>query len=565
MRRRTPGDLRRRWAEPVSDVPLESSSAQGDPGGRRSACVGAAPGGRRHVARPRPRTDGPPSDSAAAEPERDSRASSPRTRTCASRSCATIPHDGDASGVRAPGVPDGPPGRRPGRPTRPGCPRRGPVRALPRRRRGRRRPRRGRPGDRRTSSSPRWMDLRVPVALELVECWDRDVARSVERYVVDLMDRRTEITVVLPRRDFARLTQRLLHDRTSRSIARALGRYEHVDIAVVPYYLGRRLRRRRSAPSARRASTGRAKVASRARDHHGLRPRRHPAHAGAREGRPRGHRRSTRTPRRSTGCPPGSRPRTIVGLGFDREVLEEAGIKDADAFLAVSSGDNSNIVSARVAREHYHVPKVIARIYDPMRADIYEKLNIPTVSTTRWGVKQMKLMLSHTGEEIKESFAGGDLFRMRIEVPAAPGREAGLRPSTSRGRSSSPASTEAGKGFIPMASSTFQEGDVAASSFRRTPWRRSTSSCSRRRSTDDARRDHRRRSRRTTPRGRPRQARPRGDADRAGPGCPRDGEGMGTRRRSSCSATRASPGSSRRPSWTPTSSSRRPATTRTTS
>ncbi len=85
----------------------------------------------------------------------------------------------------------------------------------------------------------RWMDLRVPIALDLVECWDRDVARSVERYVVDLMGPRTEVTVVLPRRDFARARQRLLHDRTSRSIARALERYEHVDIAVVPFFLGR--------------------------------------------------------------------------------------------------------------------------------------------------------------------------------------------------------------------------------------------------------------------------------------------------------------------------------------
>jgi amino acid transporter len=85
----------------------------------------------------------------------------------------------------------------------------------------------------------RWMDLRVPVPLDLVECWDRDVARSVERYVVDLMGPRTEVTVVVPRRDYARASQRLLHDRTSRSIAKALGRYEHVDIAVVPYFLSR--------------------------------------------------------------------------------------------------------------------------------------------------------------------------------------------------------------------------------------------------------------------------------------------------------------------------------------
>jgi amino acid transporter len=84
----------------------------------------------------------------------------------------------------------------------------------------------------------RWMDLRVPVALDLVECWDRDVPRTVERYVAELTGPRTEVTVVLPRRDFPHLRQRVLHDRTSRGIARALGRYEHVDVAVVPYFMG---------------------------------------------------------------------------------------------------------------------------------------------------------------------------------------------------------------------------------------------------------------------------------------------------------------------------------------
>ncbi|HET9249628.1 MAG TPA: APC family permease [Actinomycetota bacterium] len=99
----------------------------------------------------------------------------------------------------------------------------------------------------------RWMDLRVPIALDLVECWDRDVARSVERYVVDLMAPDTEVTVVLPRRDFARFTQRLLHDRTSRGIARALGRYEHVDVAVVPYFFARRAEPARPSTGAGRA------------------------------------------------------------------------------------------------------------------------------------------------------------------------------------------------------------------------------------------------------------------------------------------------------------------------
>jgi amino acid transporter len=82
----------------------------------------------------------------------------------------------------------------------------------------------------------RWMDLRIPVPLELVECWDRDVARSLERRVAELMAGRSEVTVVLPRRDYATLRQRLLHDRTSRRIARTLGRHEHVDVTVVPFY-----------------------------------------------------------------------------------------------------------------------------------------------------------------------------------------------------------------------------------------------------------------------------------------------------------------------------------------
>jgi trk system potassium uptake protein TrkA len=159
--------------------------------------------------------------------------------------------------------------------------------------------------------------------------------------------------------------------------------------------------------------------------------------------------------------PPGFDARTVVGLGFDREVLEEAGIKEADAFLAVSNGDNSNIVSARVAREHYHVPQVIARIYDPMRADIYEKLNIPTVSTTRWGVKRIMMMLTHTREEIKETLAAGDLFRMRIQIPqhlvGKPVRELNVE-----GKILVAGVDRGGSGFIPVGSSTFQEGDFAA-------------------------------------------------------------------------------------------------------
>jgi trk/ktr system potassium uptake protein len=75
---------------------------------------------------------------------------------------------------------------------------------------------------------------------------------------------------------------------------------------------------------------------------------------------------------------------TVTGIGFDRDVLIQAGIERADAFAAVSSGDNSNIISARLARETFGVQRVVARIYDQRRAEVYERLGIPTVATVRW-------------------------------------------------------------------------------------------------------------------------------------------------------------------------------------
>jgi trk system potassium uptake protein TrkA len=159
--------------------------------------------------------------------------------------------------------------------------------------------------------------------------------------------------------------------------------------------------------------------------------------------------------------PPGFHARTFVGLGFDRDILEEAGIKEADAFIAVSSGDNSNIVSARVALEHYHVPKVIARIYDPRRVDIYERLNIPTVATTKWGVKQIQLMLLHDRQEIRESMSGGELLRLRVPVPP----QLVGKPATSlnvEGKILVAAVSRGGGGFIPTDETTLQDGDFLA-------------------------------------------------------------------------------------------------------
>ena len=159
--------------------------------------------------------------------------------------------------------------------------------------------------------------------------------------------------------------------------------------------------------------------------------------------------------------PPGDLARRLVGLGFDRDVLEAAGIKEADAFVAVSSGDNSNIVSARVALEHYHVPKVIARIYDPRRAEIYERLNIPTVATTTWGIKQIQLMLFHDRQEVRESLGGGDLVRLRLPVPPhLVGKPVSVLDV--EGKILVAGVSRGGGGFIPTADSTLQTGDHLA-------------------------------------------------------------------------------------------------------
>jgi len=80
---------------------------------------------------------------------------------------------------------------------------------------------------------------------------------------------------------------------------------------------------------------------------------------------------------------------TVTGMGFDRDVLIAAGIERADAFAAVSSGDNTNIISARLARENFGVGRVVARIYDAKRAEVYERLGIPTVATVRWTADRM--------------------------------------------------------------------------------------------------------------------------------------------------------------------------------
>jgi trk system potassium uptake protein TrkA len=158
--------------------------------------------------------------------------------------------------------------------------------------------------------------------------------------------------------------------------------------------------------------------------------------------------------------PPGFEGQTLLGLTFDRETLEAAGIKDADAYIAASSGDNSNIVSARIAHEHYGVKRVIARIYDPRRAEIYQRLGIRTFSTVSWAEAQILDTLFAGGEQTELRFSDG-IFVL-IAVPIG-GHLAGHPVSgfNEEDRSNVVAIDRRGKTLLPDARTAFQEGDVA--------------------------------------------------------------------------------------------------------
>jgi trk/ktr system potassium uptake protein len=114
--------------------------------------------------------------------------------------------------------------------------------------------------------------------------------------------------------------------------------------------------------------------------------------------------------------PRGFGGRFLAGVGYNRRVLDEAGIATAEALIAVTNGDNSNIVAARTAREVYRVPKVVARIYDPRRADIYRDLGITTVASVRWTVREIHQLLFHRDLVPERTFGNGETMLVRSAV-----------------------------------------------------------------------------------------------------------------------------------------------------
>ncbi|MEV0127139.1 TrkA family potassium uptake protein [Dactylosporangium sp. NPDC050688] len=151
---------------------------------------------------------------------------------------------------------------------------------------------------------------------------------------------------------------------------------------------------------------------------------------------------------------------TVTGVGFDRDVLLSAGIERADAFAAVSSGDNSNIISARVARETFGVERVVARIYDPKRAEVYERLGIPTVATVRWTADRMLRHLVPEGNV--EVWRDPTSTVSIMEIPMHPdwiGRSVGDLEARSGTRLAY--LMRFGLAMLPTESTVIQDGDLA--------------------------------------------------------------------------------------------------------
>ena len=156
---------------------------------------------------------------------------------------------------------------------------------------------------------------------------------------------------------------------------------------------------------------------------------------------------------------PGFNGDKVAGIGFDQEVLEKAGIRRADAFAAVSSGDNSNIIAARVARETFGIEQVVARIYDPGRAEVYQRLGITTVATVKWTADQVLRRMVPVGAEPDFRDPSGTIRVDHIPVPLS---WVGTRTSDLEEQSGSRIAwlDRLGEGMLPSRDSVVQEGDL---------------------------------------------------------------------------------------------------------
>ena len=155
----------------------------------------------------------------------------------------------------------------------------------------------------------------------------------------------------------------------------------------------------------------------------------------------------------------GFRGRRITGFGFDRDVLVEAGIEQASAFVAVSSGDNSNIISARVARETFGVENVVARIYDSRRAEVYQRLGIPTVATVRWTADQIIRRLLPEGVSSLWRDPTGEVVLAELQMdPKWVGAKVAALEQAAHTRVAF--LSRMGEAVVPIGDTVIQDGDV---------------------------------------------------------------------------------------------------------
>jgi len=149
----------------------------------------------------------------------------------------------------------------------------------------------------------------------------------------------------------------------------------------------------------------------------------------------------------------------VLGFGYDKEVLERAGIEEADAFAALSPGDNRNIVGALIAKKEYKVPIVVARIYDPVRAIVYNKLGITTISPTRWGANKIKELICYNDINSQLSLGNGEVEIIEIETSHS------IKGFTydrinAPGEIMVTAVTRLGRAFVPVVGTEIKEGDI---------------------------------------------------------------------------------------------------------
>ncbi|MHB1414199.1 MAG: potassium channel family protein [Chloroflexota bacterium] len=149
----------------------------------------------------------------------------------------------------------------------------------------------------------------------------------------------------------------------------------------------------------------------------------------------------------------------IEGNAFDPEVLRQAGIEKADGFATLTAGDNTNYILAMLARTRFRVPRVVTRIYDPQRADIYRRLGVPTISSTVWAANRIQELLSYLGLTSVLTIANGEVEVVEVEVgPMVEGHQ--VKDLNVPGEIEVVSITRGGSAFIPLPSSTIARHDL---------------------------------------------------------------------------------------------------------